>query len=131
MVCEGIAQKAKKMLKETKSVGLDWDWLNNIIKVDVKKTEAKDSKAVFLEEIVAYVEYFPAMICKSHGERRRCSACSSYRACIADAEIIGTIPVLILCKAAYTLSRCDKNAFCQHRHAYSHCELYPLKLFII
>ncbi len=53
VVCEGIAQKAKKMLKETKSVGLNWDWLNNIIKVDVKKTEAKDSKAVFLEEIVA------------------------------------------------------------------------------
>ncbi len=54
VVCEGIAQKAKKTLKETKGVGLDWDWLNNIIKVDVKKTaEIKDAKAVFLEEIVA------------------------------------------------------------------------------
>ena len=55
VVCEGIAQKAKKTLKETKGVGLDWDWLNNIIKVDVKKTaEAKDAKAVFLEEIELY-----------------------------------------------------------------------------
>ncbi len=54
VVCEGIAQKAKKMLKETKSVGLDWDWLNNIIRVEVKKTaDTKDAKAVFLEEIVA------------------------------------------------------------------------------
>ncbi len=53
VVCEGIAQKAKKILKETKSVGLDWSWLNNIIKVDVKKNESKDNRAVFLEEIVA------------------------------------------------------------------------------
>jgi DNA polymerase II large subunit len=55
VMCEGIAQKAKKMLKETKGVGLDWSWLNNIIKVNVKKSEMKtqDEASVFLEELVA------------------------------------------------------------------------------
>ncbi len=53
--CEGIAQKAKKMLKETKNAGLDWNWLNNVIKADVKKTPGEKSAgvAVFLEELVA------------------------------------------------------------------------------
>ena len=57
VVCEGIAQKAKKLLKEVKSQGLDWDWLNNIIKVDVKKSDARsgDTKksSVFLEDLAA------------------------------------------------------------------------------
>lgn len=55
VMCEGIAQKAKKMLKETKGVGLDWSWLNGIIKVTVKKSESKsqDEASVFLEELVA------------------------------------------------------------------------------
>ena len=54
-MCEGIAQKAKKMLKETKGVGLDWSWLNNIIKVNLKKSETKSEEeaSVFLEELVA------------------------------------------------------------------------------
>ncbi len=34
VVCEGIAQKAKSVLKYTKAVDLDWSWLNNIIKVE-------------------------------------------------------------------------------------------------
>ncbi len=55
VLCEGIAQKAKKMLKETKGVGLDWGWLNNIIKVELKKSSSERDKedAVFLEELVA------------------------------------------------------------------------------
>ncbi|HUB92664.1 MAG TPA: DNA polymerase II large subunit [Candidatus Saccharimonadales bacterium] len=55
VMCEGIAQKAKKMLKETKSVGLDWSWLNTIIKVNLKKSETKSQEeaSVFLEELVA------------------------------------------------------------------------------
>lgn len=54
VICEGIAQKAKKVLKETKSAGLDWEWLNNVIKVEVKKTgDRKEDAAVFLEELVA------------------------------------------------------------------------------
>jgi DNA polymerase II large subunit len=60
VVCEGIAQKAKSVLKTTKAVSLDWTWLNGIIKVDkgVSGNAASaqgDSKknAVFLQELVA------------------------------------------------------------------------------
>ncbi len=56
VTCEGIAQKAKKMLKETKGVGLDWGWLNNVIKADVKKSEEKQKSGkemAFLDELVA------------------------------------------------------------------------------
>ena len=54
VMCEGIAQKAKKVLKETGSVGLDWSWLNGIIKL-VKKSESRSAEdaSVFLEELVA------------------------------------------------------------------------------
>ncbi len=54
VLCEGIAQKAKKLVKEVKAVGLDWDWLNGIIKVDVKKSEKdKPQQSTFLDELVA------------------------------------------------------------------------------
>lgn len=57
VLCEGIAQKAKSVLKNTKAVDLDWNWLNNIIKVDKgqsTKEEAKDKpNTVFLQELVA------------------------------------------------------------------------------
>ncbi len=54
VLCEGIAQKAKKLLKEVKPVGLGWEWLNGVIKVDIKKSgaPAKDSHG-FLDELVA------------------------------------------------------------------------------
>lgn len=57
VLCEGVAQKAKKVLEHTKNAGLDWGWLNNIIKVD-KGTKGGDKKdaekdAVFLHEQVA------------------------------------------------------------------------------
>ncbi len=54
VLCEGIAQKAKKLLKEVKPFGLDWEWLNGIIKVDIKKSDPsqKDGPG-FLDELVA------------------------------------------------------------------------------
>lgn len=53
VLCEGIAQKAKKLLKETKGVGLKWEWLNNVIKVDMKRTDAQKNDSSFLDELVA------------------------------------------------------------------------------
>ncbi|MGC8648667.1 MAG: DNA polymerase II large subunit [Candidatus Micrarchaeia archaeon] len=57
--CEGIAQKAKSVLKYTKGAGLDWNWLNSLIKVDKPTQTQADTKpdqsktAVFLQELVA------------------------------------------------------------------------------
>ncbi|MEM0200990.1 MAG: DNA polymerase II large subunit [Candidatus Micrarchaeaceae archaeon] len=55
--CEGIAQKAKKLVEETKNAGLDWPWLSKLIKIDLKgpsdKNDKNDKIAVFLEELVA------------------------------------------------------------------------------
>lgn len=57
VLCEGVAQKAKKVLKEIKNVGLDWSWLNNVIKVEKsdksQKSEQKDGARSFLDELVA------------------------------------------------------------------------------
>jgi len=57
--CEGIAQKAKSVLKYTKGAGLDWSWLNSLIKVDKPAQPQGGAKpdqsktAVFLQELVA------------------------------------------------------------------------------
>ena len=55
VLCEGIAQKAKSVLKHTRTAGLDWSWLDGIIRVD--KPTGGDAKAngeaVFLQELVA------------------------------------------------------------------------------
>jgi DNA polymerase II large subunit len=58
VICEGIAQKAKSVLKHTKSAGIDWSWLNQIIKIDKPTSDpggAREDKnvAVFLQELVA------------------------------------------------------------------------------
>ncbi len=55
VVCEGIAQKAKKLVKEVKVGKLDWSWLNNVIKVEKAEKKSDDSKssASFLSELVA------------------------------------------------------------------------------
>lgn len=55
VVCEGIAQKAKSVFKFTKAVGLDWLWLNSVIKVDKgdKPAQKAANSAVFLQELVA------------------------------------------------------------------------------
>lgn len=54
VLCEGIAQKAKKLLKEVKAFGLEWEWLDKIIKVDIKRTGAVSQDGPgFLDELVA------------------------------------------------------------------------------
>ncbi|MDE1833410.1 MAG: DNA polymerase II large subunit [Candidatus Micrarchaeota archaeon] len=56
VLCEGIAQKAKSVLKNTKNAGLDWSWLNEIIKVDKRQPTEQDKsvkESVFLQELVA------------------------------------------------------------------------------
>ena len=54
VICEGIAQKAKKLLKEVKPFGLEWEWLNNTIKVDIKRSDLKQKDGPgFLDELVA------------------------------------------------------------------------------
>ena len=54
VLCEGIAQKAKKLIKEVKNGNLDWDWLNSVIKVNkVEKSGDEEKVSVFLEELVA------------------------------------------------------------------------------
>jgi DNA polymerase II large subunit len=54
VTCEGVAQKAKSVLKHTRNAGLDWSWLNGIIKVEkpTLKIATKD-KHTFLQELVA------------------------------------------------------------------------------
>ncbi len=56
VLCEGIAQKAKSVLKHAKNAGLDWSWLNNLIradKIDKGQLQKSGAVAVFLEELVA------------------------------------------------------------------------------
>jgi DNA polymerase II large subunit len=56
VLCEGIAQKAKSVLKYAKGAGLEWEWLNGIIKISkTVEREMKDVAAasVFLSELVA------------------------------------------------------------------------------
>ncbi len=55
VVCEGIAQKAKSVLKHTKNAGLDWSWLNNVIKADKPSTGGGQDKGstAFLQDLVA------------------------------------------------------------------------------
>ena len=52
--CEGIAQKARKVLKYAKKYGLDWSWLERLIKEKKKedKVEIKPNDT-FLEGLVA------------------------------------------------------------------------------
>ncbi len=54
VICEGIAQKAAKVFKYTKKLGLEWDWLEKIIKVTRKadKIEIKPD-STYLEGLVA------------------------------------------------------------------------------
>jgi DNA polymerase II large subunit len=55
LVISSIAQKAKSVLKHTKANGLDWGWLNNLIKISKATTSqpGSDSTAEFLQELVA------------------------------------------------------------------------------
>ncbi len=54
--CEGIAQKAKSVLKHTRNAGLDWNWLNGIIKVEkpvLRSSDKVKENYKFLQELVA------------------------------------------------------------------------------
>ncbi|MGI0100395.1 MAG: DNA polymerase II large subunit [Candidatus Micrarchaeaceae archaeon] len=56
VICEGIAQKAKNVLKYTKAADLDWNWLNSIIKFEKSVPQGESvekSSTVFLQELVA------------------------------------------------------------------------------
>ncbi len=67
VLCEGIAQKAKNVLKYSKAAGLDWSWLNAVIKVGKTSSQANIKERVqdpaFLTELVggrpviAYPDY--------------------------------------------------------------------------
>jgi DNA polymerase II large subunit len=54
VLCEGIAQKAPKVLKQASKYGLDWNWLQDIIKVKTKedRVEVKPD-FTYLEGLVA------------------------------------------------------------------------------
>ncbi len=52
--CEGIAQKASKVMKYAKKFGLNWDWLEAVIKVGKKEGMTKlKPNTVFLDDLVA------------------------------------------------------------------------------
>ncbi len=56
LVVSSIAQKAKSVSREVRKAGLDWSWLDGIIKLDKVKAApeaSKDETAVFLDELVA------------------------------------------------------------------------------
>ena len=57
VVCEGIAQKAKSLLKHTKNAGLDWSWLNSVIKADKPSSGGAEAgektSTAFLQDLVA------------------------------------------------------------------------------
>lgn len=56
VVCEGIAQKSKSVLKYAKYAELDWGWLNEIIKVDKRSYQGGNQNSeedpAFLKELV-------------------------------------------------------------------------------
>lgn len=54
VLCEGIAQKAPKVLKQASKYGLDWNWLQDVIKVKKRedKVEVKPD-FTYLEGLVA------------------------------------------------------------------------------
>ncbi|MEM3369368.1 MAG: DNA polymerase II large subunit [Candidatus Micrarchaeia archaeon] len=56
VLCEGIAQKAAKVLGQAKKLGIDWSWLESVIKAP-KAKEAKVTKIEpnpkYIEEVVA------------------------------------------------------------------------------
>ncbi|MGC8547457.1 MAG: DNA polymerase II large subunit [Candidatus Micrarchaeia archaeon] len=55
LVISSIIQKAKGVLRETKKVGMDWSWLNNVIKISKAQSNggSEQVEETFLEELVA------------------------------------------------------------------------------
>ena len=56
VTCEGIAQKAKNVMKYSKAAGLDWSWLSSVIRVGKSTTQAgtreEGHEPAFLTELV-------------------------------------------------------------------------------
>ncbi len=59
VIAEGIAQKAKRLMKHATNLGLDWNWLSEIKKIKDTGKEAKPS-ADFMSEIVGGRPIFAA-----------------------------------------------------------------------
>ncbi len=65
VTCEGIAQKAKNVMKYSKAAGLDWSWLNSVIRVGKSTAGPREEghDPAFLTElvggrpIIAYPDY--------------------------------------------------------------------------
>lgn len=54
VICEGIAQKAPKVLKQAKKYGLDWDWLQDVIRVKTREDKVEiGPDQTYLEGLVA------------------------------------------------------------------------------
>jgi len=53
VLCEGIGLKAKKILQFAKMLGLDWSWLEQVIKHGKEKAEKIEPKAKYLEGTAA------------------------------------------------------------------------------
>ncbi len=53
VIAEGIAQKAKKLVKYSKIFGLDWSWINSLIKVDKSDKVKVSPEWKYLSELVA------------------------------------------------------------------------------
>ena len=52
VLCEGIAQKAKKLTKELKYVNLDWNWLEPLYNKKIVEEKKEDVDTNFLSELV-------------------------------------------------------------------------------
>jgi DNA polymerase II large subunit len=73
--CEGIAQKAAKVLKYTKKIGLDWSWIETLVHVGPKEgTYELKPNPTFLEDIVAGRPIFAYPMAKG-GFRLRYGRC--------------------------------------------------------
>ena len=53
VLAEGIAQKAKKLVKYSKIFGLDWSWINTLVKVDKAEKPKLSEEWKYLSELVA------------------------------------------------------------------------------
>jgi DNA polymerase II large subunit len=60
VLCEGIAQKAAKVLGQARKLGIDWNWLESVVKAPKAKDSASkevvkkiEPKTKYIEEVVA------------------------------------------------------------------------------
>ena len=53
VLCEGIAQKAGKLLKYSKKLALGWEWLENVVKISRSEKTVLEPQDGYLEGLVA------------------------------------------------------------------------------